>query len=101
MATQILPLNGSSSLAASSATTSSITASSTLGVSDNINVTLDKATQSFDTKDFSETKDMLNQVGKIIANIDSGAVKGTSESGTTSTAGGDPAGTVGSSSGSK
>ncbi|MDD5527839.1 MAG: DUF5667 domain-containing protein [Patescibacteria group bacterium] len=73
-------------------------ASSTVSASENINTTLDKATQSFDIKDFSGAKDMLDQVGKIIANIDSGSVKGASESGT-STAGSGAAGTVGSSSG--
>jgi hypothetical protein len=55
--------------------------------SDNIATTLDKASQSFATKDFSGAKDILNQVGKIIDGMDSGAVKGATESGTSSNSG--------------
>jgi hypothetical protein len=56
----------------------------TMNVSDKINSTLDKATESFNTKDFSGAKDMLEQVGVIIENIGSGAVKGVAEIGSSS-----------------
>jgi|WetSurMetagenome_2_1015567.scaffolds.fasta_scaffold22340_2 hypothetical protein len=68
-------------------------ATSTPAAGDNITVTLDKASQSFATKDFSGAKDILNQVGKIIDKIDSGEVKGVTESGT-STDGGSTTGTA-------
>jgi hypothetical protein len=87
----LLSKNGSSSVAQDIAT-------STIDASENINTTLDKASQSFDTKDFSGAKNILDQVGKIIENIDSGAVKGASESGASSSVG-SSAGSVGSSSG--
>jgi hypothetical protein len=71
--------------------------SSAADESENINNSLDKASQSFNTKDFSGAKDILNQVGKIIDNIDSGSVKGATEVGTSST-GGDSLGASNSSS---
>jgi Domain of unknown function (DUF5667) len=66
-------------------------------VTADINTSLDKATQSFDTKDFSVAKDIMDQVGKIIENIDTGVVKGATESGTST--GGSNQSAVGSSSG--
>lgn len=63
-----------------------VSKATTTGSGDSIDSTLDKASQSFDTKDFSAAKDMLAQVGKIINNIDAGSVKGATEAGS-STAG--------------
>jgi hypothetical protein len=74
-----------------------VSAATSTPASDNITTTLDKASQSFATKDFSGAKDILNQVGKIIDNLDSGQVKGATESGT-STKGG---GTIGAATGSE
>jgi hypothetical protein len=90
-------LSGGEKTAAAS-TSAPAAAASTTSVSVSITDTLDKATESFNTKDFNGAKDMLEQVGTIIANIDSGTVKGIVESGT-STAGGDASsGAIGSSS---
>ena len=72
--------------------------SSAPDASENINNSLDKASQSFNTKDFSGAKDILNQVGKIIDNLNSGSVKGATEVGTSSVGGKSDA-VVGSSSG--
>ncbi|MDD4902233.1 MAG: DUF5667 domain-containing protein [Patescibacteria group bacterium] len=88
---QTVSSNSVSSLATSTAASSTTTPA-------DINTTLDKATQSFETKDFSGAKDMLDQVGKIIEKIDFGIVKGVSEPGA-STSVGNSAGAVGSSSG--
>jgi hypothetical protein len=80
-----------------SAATSSVVAPTATTSSANINYTLDQAAQSFNTKDFSKTENILNQVGEIINNMDSGAVKGATESGT-STAGSGSGAATGSSS---
>jgi hypothetical protein len=53
-----------------------------MNASDAINITLDKATESFNTKDFTGATNMLEQVGVIIENIGSGLVKGVTEVGT-------------------
>jgi hypothetical protein len=84
------------SLNASTTSDSALTASSSVDSAVSINTSLDKAAASFNTKDFSQAKDILTQVGKIIDNISSGSVKGVTEAGT-STVGADAA--VGSSSG--
>ncbi len=93
----VVPLAVSSN-SVSNLATSTPAASSTDAT--DINVSLDKATESFDTKDFSGAKDILNQVGMIISKIDSGSVKGATEAGS-AVSGVDQAGTSGSSSGSK
>jgi hypothetical protein len=86
----------------SSSSPSATAASSSAGaVIDNIDTTLDRAAQSFASKDFSGAKDILDKVGKIIENIDStGAVKGVKEVGTSTEAGG-AVGVIGSSSSKK
>jgi len=68
----------------SSSPSAIVASSSAMAVIDNnIDTNLDKAAQSFATKDFSGAKDILDKVGKIIENIDStGAVKGVKEAGT-------------------
>jgi|GEM_PF-837893 hypothetical protein len=79
----------------SASSTVAATASSTeAGINETINTTLDKATESFNIKDFTGAKDMLEQVGVIIEKINSSEVKGESESGT-STETGSAAGAVG------
>lgn len=59
-----------------SSTFTSSTPVAAVNVSDSINDTLDKATESFNTKDFTGAKDILEQVGAIMENLDSGSVKG-------------------------
>jgi hypothetical protein len=88
-------LNKSSSSPSAIAASSSIAAA----IDNNIDTNLDKAAQSFATKDFSGAKDILDKVGKIIENIKSttGEVKGVKEAGT-STVGLNLPTTVGSSS---
>jgi hypothetical protein len=78
-------LNKSSSSPSAIAVSSSTAAA----IDNNIDTNLDKAAQSFATKDFSGAKDILDKVGKIIENIKStiGEVKGAKEVGT-STVGG-------------
>jgi hypothetical protein len=93
-------VKASSSISVSPAVASSAAPAAVLtstASSSNINDTLDRAAQSFNTKDFSKTENILNQVGEIIDNMDSGAVKGATESGT-STAGAGSSAAVGSSS---
>lgn len=65
------------------ATASAVSASSTAeSVSFAVNETLNKAQESFNTKDFTGAKDILDQASAIIANIDNGEVKGAVEAGT-------------------
>ncbi|HTX86643.1 MAG TPA: DUF5667 domain-containing protein [Candidatus Nanoarchaeia archaeon] len=90
----------SSTLPAASSSAAAVNAaSSTPNASAKINSSLDQAAQSFATKDFTEAKNILDQVGKIIANIDSGSVKGATEAGTSTGGGTESAGGAGSSSG--
>jgi hypothetical protein len=72
----------------SSSTPATSTPAVIMNVGEEINITLDKAAESFNTKDFSGAKDIMEQVGSIIENIGSGEVKGVSEAGT-STSGGE------------
>jgi hypothetical protein len=71
----------SSNIAVAGTSTAITVTQNSSSTTENINTTLDKASQSFASKDFSETKNILNQVGQIIDNI-SGSVKGAEESGT-------------------
>jgi hypothetical protein len=67
---------------ASTTITASASSTDSAVMSDKINTTLDKATESFNTKDFTGAKDMLEQVSVIIEKINSGEVKETNEAGT-------------------
>jgi len=77
--TTTIAVNSSSSASSTATSTAPVAA---MNASDAINITLDKATESFNTKDFTGATNMLEQVGVIIENIGSGLVKGVSELGT-------------------
>jgi len=73
----------------------------TMNVSDEITTSLDKATESFNTEDFSGAQIILEQVGAIIENIGTGEVKGVTEVGSSSAGTEISAGGIGSSSANK
>jgi hypothetical protein len=71
---------------------------STTNANDKIEETLNRAAESFETKDWSGAKDRLEEVGIIIDKIDQGSVKGASEAATATPEGTVSIGIIGSSS---
>jgi hypothetical protein len=88
-------------VATSSGAASAAASASSTNMSEKINFTLDKAAESFNTKDFTGAKEMLLEADVIIEKIDSGAAKAVNEAGTSTAGGGGSVGIVGSSSGIK